>query len=272
MIQSTHKNILSEGYKTPQTRYPQFNWCGYTWTCEMQGHRIIHPDQPWEWYSLSPINFLDSGVLEFGFMHNPKSVTYWDGKVYHPTYEVPLMRSLESFDFGTFSAEIKLPQGNYLWPSFWLTGAGNWPPEIDIMEYWSGKDKPFHLFIPQPPYLSPSWRSTTNVHYNSSALEHQSIGSRNISVFKQCFNPTEWFVEYKLEWFPTVIRFYANSKLVRTADSKVCKDLVENLKDKNKGHRMNVIFNLWMDEPLSYKIPTLKQAMYIKNFKYTPYE
>jgi beta-glucanase (GH16 family) len=45
-------------------------------------------------------------------------------------------RGKEEFQYGTFSARMKLPVGLGFWPAFWALGDGRWPQtgEIDIME------------------------------------------------------------------------------------------------------------------------------------------
>jgi beta-glucanase (GH16 family) len=247
-----------------------FDWCGYKWRGDMNG-RQIHPDFPWYWYSLNAINVCENGVLEFTIKKNPKEIKHWDGKIYNPEYEVATMRSVEDFGYGTFSAEIMLPSGVNLWPSFWLSGSGNWPPEIDILEAWSGDDKYFKWFIAQPPYLSPGWRTTTNVHYNNKNLEHKSVGSRNISWFKQSKNPSTNFIEYKCVWLPNEIIFYVGGREVRKVSGQACIDLVKNLKDPEKGYKMNAIFDIWFEDPKKNKTPLLKSPMRIRNFKYEPY-
>ena len=248
-----------------------FEWCGYNWTCEMDGHSIIHPDQPWMWYSLSTIRIDNNSQLELFIEKNPKYVSHYNGKTYHPKYEASTMRSIEDFSYGIFSAEIMLPTGRNLWPSFWLTGSKNWPPEIDIMEAWSGDCGYFKWFIAQPPYLSPSWRTTTNVHYNNEVLEHKSSGSRNISIFKQPLEPSENWIEYKCKWEPKKITFYANDKVVREIKGYECQQLTKNLKDPDKGFKMNVIFNVWIENPDKHKIDMV-QPMLVRNFKYISYE
>ena len=188
-----------------------FSWCGYEWKCSMDGGRIIHPDQAWMWYDPENIRLVSSSKdIELTLENKPREVKYWDGTVYKPTIACGTMRSIKSFSFGTFSAEIMCPKGYNLWPSFWLTGEGNWPPEIDIMEAWSDNNNYYKWFIAQPPYLSPSWRTTTNVHFNDNNMKKSSIGSRNVSVLKSAKNPAENFIKYEVVWKPTEIIFKVN--------------------------------------------------------------
>lgn len=246
-------------------------WCGYNWKCEMEGGRIIHPEYPWYWCSLDTIKRNEDDTLELSMRENPRDVKHWDGKIYHPTYEVATMRSIEDFSYGTFSAEIKVPKGKRLSASFWTTGSGNWPPEIDIEEGWT-EEKPswFRWMIAQFPYFKPSWRTTTNIHYNNELMKHDSIGSRNIPWFKQCKNPSDNFIKYECEWLPNKITFKANGRIIRTITGHVCKNLTNNLEHPERGFRMNVVFNVWVENP-DIRKPEIIQPMFIRNFKYTKY-
>ena len=193
-----------------------FDWCGYTWTNEMEGGRIIHPSFPWYWYSSDVITKDEDGSLSLTIRENPKEVKYYDGTIYHPSIEVATMRTLEDFSYGKFSCEMIMPEGTNLSASFWLTGSGNWPPEIDIEEGWTEEKKSwFRLFDKQPPFICPSWRTTTNVVYRTDDLVQTHIGSKNICWFTQPKNPSENFIEYSCEWLPDKITFYANGKVVR---------------------------------------------------------
>ena len=245
-----------------------FSWCGYKWDCKMEGGRIIHLDYPWCYYSLDAINVCENEVLELSIRENPKEIKYWDGKTYTSTYEAGTMRTLEDFSYGTFSLDIMLPAGTNLWPAFWLSGSGNWPPEIDIMEGWSENDKYFDWFIPQFPYLSPSWRTTTNIHYRDDSLVNKSIGSRNISWFKQKQNPVYNYIEYKCIWHPDKITFLSNGVVVREISGEICQDLVRNINNPSNGYRMSVIIDLWCEKD-NVNVYT---PMKVKNFKYEPYK
>lgn len=246
------------------------NWCGYEWTCSMEGGRIIHPDYPWYWMSEDMI--IQRGeTIELRQKNTNNTVEYWDGKKYYPTKACGILRSVESFSYGTFSADIKLPEGYNLWPSFWLSGDKNWPPEIDICEAWSGNNNYFKLFTPQFPYINPSWKTTTNVHFLDDDMSKCDLGSKNISIFKQPKNPTEHFVNYKVEWFPNKITFYVDGKCTRIVYREIAQDLVNNITKPDEGFKMNVIFNVWCEDPDKYKVNMLT-PMKIKNFKYTPYE
>lgn len=244
-----------------------FMWCGYRWKCSMEGGRLIHPDQPWMWYDSDCIMLEKDSTLNLSIQTKKKEIKHWDGKIYNPTIACGTMRSVESFDYGIFSAEIMCPKGYNLWPSFWMSGEGNWPPEIDIMEAWSEDNSYYRWIIPQFPYVSPSWKTTTNVHYNDDNMKKSSIGSRNVSVCKSIKDPSENFIKYELVWKPTNIIFKINDKNIREVNKDICKKLVNNLKDPSKGYKMNVIFNVWCEDPSKYNV-SLLSPMKIRNFKY----
>ena len=147
-------------------------WCGLHWKTEMEGHRIIHPDQPWMWYDGDQVLPSNDGTLS------------WDGKVYESELACGIIRSEEKIIYGDISADVKLPKGRNLWPSFWLTGAESWPPEIDILEAWSNSNGSyFRMTIPQPPYLVPSWKTTNNVHFIND-MEVFRVGNKVVRTVK----------------------------------------------------------------------------------------
>lgn len=252
-------------------------WCGYKWDSVMEGGRRIHPDMPWMWYCNDCASVDSDGVLHLKIENRPTEIHHWDGKVYKPTIATGVVRTRESFSYGTFSAEVQLPSGTNLWPSFWTTGDHSWPPEIDIMEAWSdNKGKYFRWTIPQFPYLVPSWKTTTNVHYNIYDGDYPdgervktAIGSRNIPWCKQRKDPDKNFVTYTCEWKPDSIKFYANGKLIRGVGAEVARDLTQN--NTSSDFRMDVIFNVWCENP-AYNNVDMSHEMLVKNFTYTPIE
>lgn len=247
-----------------------FEWCGYNWKCEMSGGRIIHPEHPWYWYSLDTIRTDKTGTLELFLKRNPRDITHWNGVTYHPIYEVSTMRSVEEFGYGTFSCEMMMPLGKNITASFWLTGSGNWPPEIDVEEgIPEDKQKWFRMFEKYPPYIKPGWRTTTNVHYRDELMNKTHVGTRNIPWIKQRKDPSENFIEYKCKWEPDKITFYADGKVVRTICGDVCKKMTKNITDPEKGFKMNVVFNTWCRDPNLYRIDMIT-PMLIRNFKYEP--
>jgi len=258
-------------FNTSTKRYlhPSFEWCSYNWQSCMEGGRLIHPDFPYQWYDSDQIRIGSDQEIYLTISYKTRTIHHWDGKIYTPVLACGTMRSVEEFGFGIFSCDVKCPHGYNLWPSFWTSGVHNWPPELDIMEAWSYEDRYFRWFIPQFPYLSPGWKTTTNVHYRDNGLEHENIGSRNISIFKSCTNPADEFVNYKVEWLQDSIRFYIGGKLVREVGSKISRMLTENLINPDGGNKMNVIFNVWAEDPRDYDVH-INTPMVIKNFKYEP--
>lgn len=251
----------------------KFKWNDYNWECSMEGGRIIHPDHPYYWFDKKnvEIDYKDKDKPIYLYVDYKKTtITHSDGITYNPYMACGLIKSIEKFSFGTFSCDIKLPKGHKLWPSFWLTGAENWPPEIDICEAWTGDNNYFNLFIPKFPYFYPSWKTTTNVHYLNDDLSKLDAGSHNVSIFKQLKNPTNTFINYKVEWFPDQINFYIDDKLIREIKNEIPQKLVKNLNHPDKDFKMNVVFNVWCENFESEIL--MLSPMIIKNFKYNPYK
>ena len=119
------------------------------------------------------------------------------------------------FTFGKVEARIDLPEGQGMWPAFWMLGAGfpqvEWPTvgEIDIMEYVGQELRSTHGTIHGPSYSSSAGLSVRYVHDEPAA---------------------EGFHVYGIEWEPDVIRFYVDDEVYFTAtpDSLYQKDWVFN--------------------------------------------
>lgn len=243
------------------------DFCNQQWTTAMEGGRIIHPKQPWMWYDCDAV-YVEDSTAELSAYREPTIVTH-EGKTYRPTVACGIMRSVDKFGYGTFSAEIQLPKGKNLWPAFWLVGDGkeDWPAvgEIDICEAWTNRfGGYFKLGIPQPPYLVPSWNTTTNIHWKDIFLigcgGHGYAGSRRLPLLFSLKRPAHNFVKYEVEWRQDIITFRVNGKRVRTYGY----DVAKHLHDK----KMHVIFDLWT----TGEDFTCISPMKIRNFEYKPIE
>lgn len=254
------------------------DFCNLQWTTAMEGGRQIHTEQPWMWYDedcVKTSSRMVDGILihkcsdqsdnyaELIATNKPKEIHHWDGNVYNPTVACGLLRSVDTFGYGRFSAEIKLPKGRNLWPAFWLIGDGkdDWPAvgEIDIMEGWTNQFGGYYRCgTPQPPYIFPTWDTTTNVHWGKDKEHHESCGSRRLPIIFSLKRPAHNFVKYEVEWRPNYISFFANGHRVRTYGFEVAEHLL------NK--KMRVIFDLWTTQANF----TCDTPMIVRNFEYKP--
>jgi beta-glucanase (GH16 family) len=229
----------------------------------MEGGRIIHPKQPWMWYDCDAV-YVEDSTAELYAYREPNVIHHWDGKTYHPNVACGLIRTEKPLGKGFISADIQLPRGKNLWPAFWLVGSGEpWPQcgEIDIVEAWTDKcGSYFRATIPQPPYLVPSWNTTTNIHCQEDDGRHGYTGSRRLPLLFSLKRPAHNFIKYEVEWRQDIITFRVNGKTIRTYGY----DVAKHLHDK----RMNVIFDLWTTgEDFTCETP-----MKIRNFEYKPLE
>lgn len=226
------------------------DFCNLQFTTAMEGGRLIHTGQPWMWYDDMQVNEF-MYPLTLSVQRINKRIEHWDGKIYNPTVACGLLRSVDTFGYGTFSAKIQLPKGRNLWPSFWLVGSGHWPDngEIDICEAWSNENGYWRLG---------GWRTTTNIHWEDHG--HQQTGSKNLPFFFSLKRPSHNFIKYEVEWRPDIVTFRVNGKTIRTYGY----DVAKHLHDK----RMNVIFDLWT----TGENFTCDTPMKIRNFEYKPLE
>lgn len=130
---------------------------------------------------------------------------------------VGLVCSRKSWQWGWFSADIKLPTGRALWPAFWLTGENSWPPEIDILEAYSklSKDYTDRFFFKKRPWVS----IQPNIHWG--VVEEGSKrmwGAYNVPVWRA----TERWVQYACHWEKDFIRIYYDGvKVFEVTDKRV---------------------------------------------------
>ncbi len=105
--------------------------------------------------------------------------------------------------YGRFEARIKIPQGQGIWPAFWMLGddidKSGWPAsgEIDIMENIGKEPELVHGTIHGPGYSGA----------NGIGASFQLAGKEHFA---------EDFHIYAVEWEPNAIRFFVDDNLYTT--------------------------------------------------------
>ncbi|OPJ60515.1 glycoside hydrolase family 16 protein [Clostridium chromiireducens] len=100
---------------------------------------------------------------------------------------------LQNFLYGKIEARIKLPEGQGLWPAFWMLGSNmssvNWPDcgELDIME---------HINFTENIYGTAHWNAHDGAQYKSYG------GQTNIDVTQ--------YHNYSVEWSPNFIKWFVD--------------------------------------------------------------
>jgi beta-glucanase (GH16 family) len=99
----------------------------------------------------------------------------------------------QSFKYGKIAARIKLPDGEGIWPAFWMLGTNinenggdtPWPQsgEIDILELYGSKD---------PATIE------ANIHYADENDEHTMMGAEDYTLAEGAFSDN--FHVFELEW------------------------------------------------------------------------
>lgn len=103
---------------------------------------------------------------------------------------------LFSISYGRIEARMQLPEGQGLWPAFWMVGNNittvNWPAcgEQDIME---------HINAPQPDWVAGS------LHGPNANLSQQYPGTTGPS-----FSGTDWHT-YGMIWSPKSVQYYVDT-------------------------------------------------------------
>jgi len=159
-------------------------------------------NQELEYYTTRPENaFQQGGNLVIKVLQ--EKYTGADGVT--RDYTSARMKTLGKFSqkYGRFEARIKIPQGQGIWPAFWMLGVDiekiGWPKggEIDIMENIGKEPATVHGTIHGPGYSG-----------------DKGIGSPYNLPPDQHF--ADDFHLYAVEWEPKAIRFYVDDHLYGT--------------------------------------------------------
>lgn len=204
-----------------------------------------HPTSKHQWFNPEAV-CVCGGDIHLSLTHTPRQSEYGQTRIL--PYGVGLVRSQQTFSYGYFEADIILPRGKNLFPAFWLISDISWPPEIDVLEGFSGR---FGNYLSPDP-VSP-FKIGSNVHIKGD--------NGNTSTGRE----EPWFfyasplrqITYKLLWTPNQIKIdYNNTNVVSITDEKVVEQF--------RGHRMHVIFNVGVHKPPV----TLETPMIIKDFRF----
>lgn len=182
-----------------------------------------HPEELSQWYDKDQIVNSNSG-LAFYAQQKPKYFPEIDTIIPNA---IGSIRSKPSWQYGIFTFSVKLPAGTQLWPALWLTGRWSWPPEIDIVEGYSGNTNDYKR--------NKKLFSNVHVTYNGNK-----ISTRGFS-HKLPVKVTENFIEYILWWEKDFVKIYYNGYLVRKiTDKKILNNL-------NESHRVIIGTGLQKD-------------------------
>jgi hypothetical protein len=191
----------------------------------------IHPDFQHQYFSSDKeFYLLTKDGLELHLKHKPKvfdknNLAEWQVWSFEQTSVViqtgaSIIKSKNSWKYGWFEMEMLLPEGLNYWPAFWLTGDKVWPPEIDIIEAYSGKGSPYKGIIGNNFSFQPNlyWGTKTNVF---------SLGAKSYPI-PDC---TKRFVKFILHWEKDFIKIYYDGYLiVMINDNEILKHFNEPMK------------------------------------------
>ena len=200
---------------TPQTTVPQGRVWVETWSDEFSGPASIPDPSKWDievgghWanselqaYTARPENVQ---IADGNLVITATKENYTGADGIFRSYTSARLRTLGKFTqkYGRFEARIKLPQGQGMWPAFWLLGddinSAGWPScgEIDIMES-IGRD------------MSKAYGTIHGPGYSGES----SIGAGyTLPDYKKL---SDDFHIFAVDWEPSAIRFYVDGNLYAT--------------------------------------------------------
>lgn len=233
----------------------KLDWCEQQWRLQQPWGKI-HPQHTRVHYSANQVAVTNEDILVLGCEREPKSFHVKGNEIISPN-GVGLISSIQTFKSGDFSIEAKLPNSPNMWPAFWLYGANDWPPEIDVFEGYSGDKGNYFKFRPLKPWAF--WNVQSNVHYKDNGYAEMIGGKTHWLGFK---NPAKTWNKYGVKWRPDLIEILFNDKVVRRIKNKTI------VGDQND--EMYVVLNNMLTEGYD-KNTNYWDNFYVKNFEYTPW-
>lgn len=163
-----------------------------------QGVPPYHPANLIQWYDNDQILLTPEGV-QFSAVVRPKYFPEIDTTIPNA---IGTMRTKDSWKYGIFEFNTKMPSGYWLWQALWLSGRWNWPPEIDLLEGYSKDTVDFNN----------NKNQQSNVHIDDGNGGTLIAGARTHRLPNEV---TKNFIKYVIWWEPDFIKIYYNGYLVR---------------------------------------------------------
>jgi hypothetical protein len=178
----------------------------------------FHPEYAYQYYSKDAVSIKDNSLV-LGQFYSPKKLKFQDNsQIYDIPQAVGLITSYDSFGYGFYKFECKLPKGMGLWPAIWLSCDKTWPPEIDILEAYSNEKSDYKNDL------------QSNFHYDFDQNKKQA-GARNHPVYSNSDK-----ISLGCHFTKDFIKIYYNGYLVRQITSD---DILKFFRDK----KMIIILN-----------------------------
>ena len=165
----------------------------------------------WQRYTNSEENaYLENGSLVIKAIHESNT----HGMDQYTSARVNTANK-QSWKYGKIVARVKLPQGNGMWPAFWMLGANinenggdtPWPQcgEIDIFELYGSKE---------------DGAIEANMHYANKFGSHGNMGAVTYKLDEGKF--ADDFHIFELEWDSKRLTWYVDGN--KFASAKITKD------------------------------------------------
>ena len=170
----------------------------------------VHADQLWRYWPQETVVWNRDEILKLGLQQIPRRFKraeqprWLQGRLpeeWTPNWATGLVSSKDSYTYGWFEAQIKLPTQKWMWSAFWLMGSDGWPPEIDIFEALTGEDAEDISMLP-------------NIHWGgkgSTIFPKGDWGAPRIKLK----SPNQRWIQYACHWTPGFIRIYMDCHLVQ---------------------------------------------------------
>ena len=258
------KALSPMGPATPPTDYKlvfqdefrQLNW--QAWRTGHPWGRNVHPDWQWKWWphqselTSHPVVYptpdgLALELRKFGRDFSAAQLPPWQKKNAAEQWTAPYcmgcISSKQTYKFGWFEAEIKIPAGRGQWAAFWLSGSENWPPEIDIFETY---------YADEQLWVKP------NVHFGNAGTWKD--GKRDMGQpLIPLANPADRWIKYACHWTEDWIRFYYDGYLVY--------EMTIPMALKQNAQEQYIILNNGCENPAELGFDPAESGMLVRNLK-----
>ena len=187
--------IFADEFNGPGLDANRWNTC-YPWDkdgCTNAGNHEL------EWYLPDEV-LVENGALRLRARQNP--VKGSDGNSYPYTSGMVSSHDKFSLTYGYIEMRAKMPEGQGLWPAFWLLPqTREWPPEIDVLEVLC--NDPSTLY--------------TTLHYKTADNPHLGNGHSTYTTI----DLSQDFHTYAVDWQKDLVVWYFDGREVFRVMSNV---------------------------------------------------